>query len=501
MVSSDEVRVRINDLRTAADNLNNTADSIDSAVSTTNEIIGSLMARGFVSPAATAFHTRFLKNTTWMDEWPIEVREFAERLTEAAEEIENAVGSDLDVGGTTGDSSHQDSSGTSSGTSGDGGALPPMPPIPQGASSGSSSYGSYSGTSSHTGTSSQRNSSSSSSGSRQRTASSSDSVAEDADIAQLFLAEGLTSSEALEGVAIVDRMDKVGFDLGISPYNGAAWTLEELRTINDSITQITNIAAAEFVSLYSQEELIRLAYAIGLPPERANDAVLMLLTGNRTRTLLLDGGYNGGDSVAYLGPPENYGIRRSVTLTDGEYSVTVQYDSRNYTIISDSPVGPPFVQDGAIAPEFQLQADQNSRTVVFYGRASSNGIILSDYIFEAVDNNFSSEYGNFTREGLIIHEFSHLIDNNVPIDAQAALGTETADLIQAPRSANTDFEIRADILTNGFMGNLSEGRQANFNTFLSQSFAENYNPNDFQGIGVPEDYLNQVPGYNPAAET
>ena len=164
MSSTQEVRVRLGQLRTAADNLNNAADGIDSAVETTNGIVESLMARGFVSEAATAFHTRFLNNTTWMDEWPGHVREFAIRLTEAADEIEAAVGSDLDVDEIP-DSDGQHGNQGQHGNNGqghDGGAVPPIPPVPQGVPGGTSGTSGHSGTSGNSGTSGHSSSSSSS---------------------------------------------------------------------------------------------------------------------------------------------------------------------------------------------------------------------------------------------------------------------------------------------------------------------------------------------------
>jgi hypothetical protein len=164
MISSQEVRVRLSQLRTAADNLNNAADHIDSAVETTNGIIDSLMARGFVSEAATAFHSRFLNNTTWMDEWPGHVRDFAVKLTEAADEIEEAVGSDLDVDDvpdTDGQHGNQGQQHGSNGSGSDGGAVPPIPPVPGGTTGGN--IPSSSGTSSHSGNSGHSSSSSSSS--------------------------------------------------------------------------------------------------------------------------------------------------------------------------------------------------------------------------------------------------------------------------------------------------------------------------------------------------
>jgi hypothetical protein len=87
---SYEVSVRVTQLRSAADNLESAAQNIESAVNTTNGIVESLIARGFVSPAATAFHTRFLNQTTWMDDWPLQVREVAIRLNDAADALEEA---------------------------------------------------------------------------------------------------------------------------------------------------------------------------------------------------------------------------------------------------------------------------------------------------------------------------------------------------------------------------------------------------------------------------
>jgi hypothetical protein len=147
----NEVRVRLSELRTAAENLNAAADKIDAAVTTTNDLVETLMARGFVSPAASAFHTRFLGKVTWMDEWPIHVREFAERLTEAADEIEEAVGgtTDTDV---PPDSGHGDSSPPPH----DSGGFPAPTPTGTGTGTGTShqtSHSGYSGTSSGTSTS------------------------------------------------------------------------------------------------------------------------------------------------------------------------------------------------------------------------------------------------------------------------------------------------------------------------------------------------------------
>ena len=97
MSTSSEVIVRLGELRTAAENLNSSADIIDAAVANTNNLVDGLMAMGFVSPAASAFHTRFVNNETVMNSWPRHVRDFAVLLTHAAEQIEEAVGSNLHV--------------------------------------------------------------------------------------------------------------------------------------------------------------------------------------------------------------------------------------------------------------------------------------------------------------------------------------------------------------------------------------------------------------------
>lgn len=151
MLSSNQVRVRLSELRTAAENLTTAADRIDSAVSTTNALVDGLMARGFVSPAATVFHSRYLNNVTWMDEWPVHVRDFAEKLREAADEIEAAVGDGGNVEtpvdtGSPGNSGHSD-----------GGSPPPYvppPPIPGTSGTGTSRHSSSSSSSGTSGTSS-----------------------------------------------------------------------------------------------------------------------------------------------------------------------------------------------------------------------------------------------------------------------------------------------------------------------------------------------------------
>lgn len=146
----NEVHVRLSELRTAAENLNAAADKIDAAVTTTNDLVETLMARGFVSPAASAFHTRFLGKVTWMDEWPVHVREFAIRLTEAADEIEAAVGSTIDTD-VPPDTGHGDSAPPH-----DSGGFPLPAPAGTGTGTGTghpTTQSGYSGTSSGTGTS------------------------------------------------------------------------------------------------------------------------------------------------------------------------------------------------------------------------------------------------------------------------------------------------------------------------------------------------------------
>lgn len=120
---TNEVRVRLTQLRDAAENLQIAADNIESAVQTTNGIVESLMARGFVSPAATAFHTQFLNQTTWMDEWPIQVRHVATLLEEAAEALGQAAEGEGETGPGTGTSEPTDHSMDDQG---DGGTDPGM---------------------------------------------------------------------------------------------------------------------------------------------------------------------------------------------------------------------------------------------------------------------------------------------------------------------------------------------------------------------------------------
>ena len=175
---TDEVRVRLTQLRDAAENLQTAAENIENAVQTTNGIVESLMARGFVSPAATAFHTNFMSKTTWMDEWPVHVRHVARLLEEAAE----ALGQAAEAAGTghgtgTADPTDPgmedhggDGSGTGTGTTdpvdpgtgdqGDGGApiptptggtggIPPIPPPAPGGTGGGSQGTGGSGSGDH----------------------------------------------------------------------------------------------------------------------------------------------------------------------------------------------------------------------------------------------------------------------------------------------------------------------------------------------------------------
>src|SRR5690606_16222687 len=115
---TNEVRVRISQLQDAAENLETAANNIENAVQTTNQIVESLIARGFVSPAATAFHNNFLSKTTWMDEWPIQVRHVARLLEDAAEAI--------------GQAAEDDGTGHGMGEPGDGGTIPDIDPNDQG---------------------------------------------------------------------------------------------------------------------------------------------------------------------------------------------------------------------------------------------------------------------------------------------------------------------------------------------------------------------------------
>ncbi|MCU0498754.1 MAG: WXG100 family type VII secretion target [Anaerolineae bacterium] len=328
-----------------------------------------------------------------------------------------------------------------------------------------------------------------------------------------ILSTDMTFNEAFEAVGIARRLEDMGISLTDSPYNPNTWSVEELRVMDQTFTEMAENAAAIFIAQVEaqpgaeagdgMEALIAVAYEMGLPPERVNDAALMLLADGNVE-IRLDSGHGNTNSVAYL-PDEGsgYGMRmvRTVDVPNAEGGTTpqnIRFDSRDYTLLSTSAnPGPPFVVDNMLGPDYRTE----TRTTTWYGLASTGSVILSDYIVnEGVGQTLNSAYGTFTSQGLIAHEFSHLIEFQATEAERTALGTSTDGLSEEPRSTNQDFEIRADIITNGLLGELSGDQLDRYETFIESRYDDNYNAGDYNFDDVPQEYLDDVPNYDPPQE-
>lgn len=312
--------------------------------------------------------------------------------------------------------------------------------------------------------------------------------------------------EAFEAVGIALRLEDMGVNLTSSPYNPTTWSAAELRVLDQTFTEMAQNAADIFIDKYGMEALIAVAYEMGLPPERVNDAALMLLADGNVN-VQLDSGHENTNSVAYLRDNgAGYGMRmaREVQVPNpnvegGMETKTIRFDSRDYTLLPSSVnPGPPFVVDNMLAPEYRTE----TTTTTWYGLASTGSVILSDYIVnEGVGRTLPSAYGTFTSQGLIAHEFSHLIEFQATEAERTALGTSTEGLNEEPRSTNDDFERRADIITNGLLGELKDDPLDRYETFIESRYEANYDADDYNFEDVPPEYLEDVPNYDPPQET
>lgn len=140
------VRVRIEELRAAADTLGNSAFHIRTAVESAHQIVDALYARGFQSEAAELFATTYRHNRTIMDEWPDELDSFSGQLNTAADTLESAINGGSDLGG-LGDGDGITPPGSTGGGTAGGTA---DPGYPSDTGSGTSGNGQQSGESSGT---------------------------------------------------------------------------------------------------------------------------------------------------------------------------------------------------------------------------------------------------------------------------------------------------------------------------------------------------------------
>ena len=166
-----QVESRISQLRDASQTLKQSSNRIDTSLQNVHSIINYLVARGFQSPAATVFMDRYGSKKSVMDEWPLALKEFSDRLTSAADDIAAAT-TDTGPGDplpSPGPGPGPDSGGTplpvpgpGSGPGGTPGGVPGSSSGTSGGTSGSSSGTSGTSSSGTSGTSSSGRSSSSS---------------------------------------------------------------------------------------------------------------------------------------------------------------------------------------------------------------------------------------------------------------------------------------------------------------------------------------------------
>lgn len=314
-----------------------------------------------------------------------------------------------------------------------------------------------------------------------------------------LLAEGMTFAEVVESIGIIDRMEGMNIYLGISPYHPVPWQIEQLRVMDETLDQMGQVAADQFIADYSQAELIKVAYSMGLPPERVNDAALMLLMEGE-RTIYLDEGVNTprGDTVAYTGRFDQDGnpyVYQAYPENAPLTASLIRYDPETFEVVEILRRGdpPPIFQQGQIIPPEQRDIVMgNSRNVRYLGLARNNDVYLVNDLFG--EGSLTGMYQTtFEDQHLVNHEFNHLILFGASLQALNLLGVSTEGFDVHPRSSNEASEIQADMLVNGFYGLLEGDQQTRFNSFLSQLYIERYNSLEYATVEVPQSYIELIP--------
>jgi WXG100 family type VII secretion target len=319
-----------------------------------------------------------------------------------------------------------------------------------------------------------------------------------------LLADGMTLAEAIEAIEIIQHWEEGGITLGRSTFTPSSWSLAGLRLMDEVFTTMSHTMTEVFLQTYSEEALIALAYELGLPAERVRDAPLVLMLGETE--YLIDAGYNGGNSVAYLGwDASNMGIRLASTLNGCD----ITYDSRNFQVFTPEPAtflndphfevtldGDGNPQTVYIASGYRDAVSADARVITFYGLAQGNRVIFSDWLFrpENIDEIIQGIRGRYNSRSTAFHEISHLLDFEIQYYHDDLLSYDTQGLVLHPRSSNQEGEIRADILANGFMRTLEGEQLEGFEAYIDAGFEEQLTekglPLDF--TLVPEDYVTQA---------
>jgi uncharacterized protein YukE len=88
-----EVIARITQMRDAASSINTGATKIKDAVDQTNKEVAALGPDRYMSPGADSFRANYARLTPRLEEAYQNLIDFQKRLSDAADEIENAAGS------------------------------------------------------------------------------------------------------------------------------------------------------------------------------------------------------------------------------------------------------------------------------------------------------------------------------------------------------------------------------------------------------------------------
>lgn len=311
-----------------------------------------------------------------------------------------------------------------------------------------------------------------------------------------LLEAGLTVAEAQEAIEIVNRLEDSGIILDLSPHNPRAWSMEDLRQIDQWVDTLAQNAHDQFIAQFDDPEvgeqaLQEVADELGL--DNTNDAALRLLnyseTENSTRTIYRDAGVNvvrnsegdsTDDTVGYTAENTNtvYVVSTfSITAQDGtvtEYRAI--YDPDDYSIYS-SNLPDTMINNGAIATDYQDEAnggiDRNSR---FYGWAFGGGVIVADNLMtmDGGETTTNNSGGEFTNEALFDHELSHTIEF-VNTEHSSLLGNSTDGLTYGARTSGSDAEVRADIIMNGLLGTITDSdQQAAYDDYITAVYDDNF---------------------------
>lgn len=90
---NNEVIARLTQMRDASNNINSGANKIKDAVEQTNKEVTALGPDRYMSPGADSFRTNYARLTPKLEEAFQQLLAFQKRLSDAADEIENAAGS------------------------------------------------------------------------------------------------------------------------------------------------------------------------------------------------------------------------------------------------------------------------------------------------------------------------------------------------------------------------------------------------------------------------